>query len=163
MWTAGHSDKEREGGGQLSRADQDSEGLHGSLLRDNIRTIFGQLCDKCGSGGSLYQAGKKRVVLLYRFKRARLTHKNRKKLRNFMFWSAECSLVRTEGFSIGLDVLCGGIGISKLQFKKKYQIFLQLSIFFKFWSLKPWIRIRSPVFNYGSWVGTSSSKRCVHF
>jgi hypothetical protein len=38
---------------------------------------------------------------------------NRKKFRNFMFYSAGCSLLKAEGF---LDVLCGGLGISKLQF-----------------------------------------------
>jgi hypothetical protein len=41
------------------------------------------------------------------------SHKNRKKLRNFMFWSAGCSLFRAEGFSCTLDVLYGGLGISK--------------------------------------------------
>jgi hypothetical protein len=29
-------------------------------------------------------------------KRAKMTHKNRKKLRNFMFWSAGCSLLRAK-------------------------------------------------------------------
>jgi hypothetical protein len=33
---------------------------------------------------------------------------------NFMFWSAECSLLRIEGFSCSLDVLYGGPGICKL-------------------------------------------------
>ncbi len=33
-----------------------------------------------------------------------------------MFWSAGCSLVWAEGFSCSLGVLCGGLGISKLQF-----------------------------------------------
>ncbi len=32
-----------------------------------------------------------------------------------MFWSAGCSLLRTEGFSCSLGVLYGGLGISKLQ------------------------------------------------
>jgi hypothetical protein len=45
-----------------------------------------------------------------------MNHKNRKKWRNFMFWSDKCSLLRTEGFSCSLDVLYGGPGISKLQF-----------------------------------------------
>jgi hypothetical protein len=30
--------------------------------------------------------------------------------------SAGCSLLRAEGFSCGLDVLCGGLVISKLEF-----------------------------------------------
>jgi len=41
------------------------------------------------------------------FKRAKMAHKNRKTLRNFMFLSAECYLLRAEGFSStrSLDVL----------------------------------------------------------
>ncbi len=42
--------------------------------------------------------------------------KNRKKLGNFMFWSAGCAVLRAEGFSCSLDVLYRGLGISKLQF-----------------------------------------------
>jgi hypothetical protein len=37
----------------------------------------------------------------------------RKKVRNFMFKSAGYSLLRVEGYSCGLDVLYGGLGISK--------------------------------------------------
>ncbi len=33
-----------------------------------------------------------------------------------IFWSVVCSLSRAEGFSCRLDVLYGGLGISKLQF-----------------------------------------------
>ncbi len=33
-----------------------------------------------------------------------------------MFWSAGCSLLRAEGFSCSLNVLLGGLGISKLNF-----------------------------------------------
>ncbi len=45
------------------------------------------------------------------------------KVKNFMFWSAGCYLLRAEGFC-SLDVLYGGIGISKLQFLiKKYHFF----------------------------------------
>jgi hypothetical protein len=36
------------------------------------------------------------------------------KIRNFMFRSAGCSLFRAEGLLSGLDVLYGGLGISKL-------------------------------------------------
>jgi hypothetical protein len=49
------------------------------------------------------------------------------KLRKFMFWSAGCSLLRAEGFSCCMDVLYGGLGISKLQF----------SSFSCFWSSNP--------------------------
>jgi hypothetical protein len=48
--------------------------------------------------------------------RAKITHKNRKKLTNLIFLSAGCSLLRAEGFSSSLDVLYGGLGIGKLQF-----------------------------------------------
>ncbi len=42
--------------------------------------------------------------------------KNRRKLRNFMFRSAGCSLLRAEGFSFCLDILYGDLWISKLLF-----------------------------------------------
>ncbi len=61
------------------------------------------------------------------FRRAKMTHKiaeNRKKLRNFMSWSAGCSLFRAEGFSCSLGVLYRGLGKSRLQFlRKKYEFF----------------------------------------
>jgi hypothetical protein len=37
--------------------------------------------------------------------------KQKKKLRNFMFLSAGCFLLRAEGFICSLDVLYGGLGI----------------------------------------------------
>jgi hypothetical protein len=40
-------------------------------------------------------------------RRAKLTHKHRKKLINFMFWSAGGSLLRAKGVSGSLDVLYG--------------------------------------------------------
>jgi hypothetical protein len=43
-------------------------------------------------------------------RRKKLSHKNRKK------GSAGCSLLRAEGFSCSMDVLYGGLRISKLQF-----------------------------------------------
>jgi hypothetical protein len=43
----------------------------------------------------------------------------KKKLRKILFLSAGCSLLRAEGFSCSLDVLYGGLGISKLQFLTK--------------------------------------------
>ncbi len=67
-----------------------------------------------------------------------------KKLRNFMFGSAGCSLLRAEGFSCSLDVLYGGLGKSKLKFlNKKIQTFFKAVNFSNFWSSKPWIRIGS--------------------
>ncbi len=46
--------------------------------------------------------------------------------------------MRAEDFSCSLDVLYGGVGISKLQFlNKKYQFFS-----LNFWSSKPWSWIR---------------------
>ncbi len=68
------------------------------------------------------------------------THKKRKKLIIYIFWSAVCSLLRAEDFSCSLYVLYGGLGISKLQFfNQKRYIFL--AVFFNFWSSKPWIQI----------------------
>ncbi len=50
------------------------------------------------------------------FRRTKMTHKNRKKLRNFMYWSAGslCSLLRAEGFFCNMDVLYEGLRIGKL-------------------------------------------------
>jgi hypothetical protein len=47
---------------------------------------------------------------------AKMTHKGRKKLRNFMFLCAGCSLLRAEGFFCGLDVIYGGLGIVNCSF-----------------------------------------------
>ncbi len=44
------------------------------------------------------------------------TSKKEKKFINFIVWSAWCSLLRAESFSCSLDVLYGGLEISKLQF-----------------------------------------------
>ncbi len=53
-----------------------------------------------------------------------MTHKNRKKLRNSMFFSAGCFL-KAEGFFCSLDVLFGGLEIGKLQFliQKRQKIY----------------------------------------
>ncbi len=53
-------------------------------------------------------------------RRAKITHKNWKK-----FWSAGCSLLRADGFSWSLEVLYGGLGISKMQY-----LIQKISIFF---------------------------------
>jgi hypothetical protein len=48
-------------------------------------------------------------------RRAKRTHKSRRKLRNFMFLIAGFSVLRAEGFFCNLyDVLFGGLGIGKL-------------------------------------------------
>jgi hypothetical protein len=39
------------------------------------------------------------------FKRAKITQKNRKQLKNLIFLSAGCSFLRAEGISCSLDIL----------------------------------------------------------
>jgi hypothetical protein len=66
-------------------------------------------------------------------RRAKMTHKNRKKSRIFMFLCTGCSLVKAEGFSCSLGVLYGGLRISKLQFLiKKIEIKFPAINFFQF-------------------------------
>jgi hypothetical protein len=66
-------------------------------------------------------------------RRAKMTHKNRKKSRIFMFLSTECSLFRAEGFFCSLGVLYGSLGISELQFLiKKIEIKFPAINFFQF-------------------------------
>ncbi len=78
-------------------------------------------------------------------RRAKMTPKNRKKDRIFIFWSAGCSLLRAESFSCSLGVLYGGLGISKLQILiKKIKIKFLVVNFFQFWIIRLWIRIRDP-------------------
>ncbi len=60
--------------------------------------------------------------------RAKITHKSRK-IRNLMFCSARCSLLRAEGFFCSLDVLSGGLGIGKFKFLIKKFCCKFLSIF----------------------------------
>jgi hypothetical protein len=64
-----------------------------------------------------------------------------------MFLSTVCSLLRAEGFSCSLGVLCGGLGISKLQFLIK-KIEIKFPVFFNFRSSNPGsgsgIRVRNP-------------------
>jgi hypothetical protein len=60
-----------------------------------------------------------------------------------MFWSAGCSLLRTEDSSCSLDILYGGLEIRKFKFLiKKISNFFSCGIFPNFYLLKPWIRIR---------------------
>ncbi len=74
-------------------------------------------------------------------RRAKMTHKNRKTLRNFLFWSVWCSLLRAECFCFSFAVL--GIFELSVQFlMKKFVIFFPAVIFLKFLGhLKPWIRV----------------------
>jgi|LakMenEpi03Aug12_release.lakeMendotaPanAssembly.Ray.scaffolds.fasta_scaffold1027594_1 hypothetical protein len=65
-----------------------------------IRIRFLSWCNQVSGSGS---------------RRAKITHKNIK-VTNFHVWSAGCSLLKAEGFSCSLNVLYGGLGISKLQF-----------------------------------------------
>ncbi len=64
-------------------------------------------------------------------KKAKMTHKYRRKERIFMFWIAGCSLLRVEVFSSRLCVLYGGNFWSK-KCKKKFSS----CKFFKFWVIK---------------------------
>ncbi len=63
-------------------------------------------------------------------RREKWSTKMEKKVKSFMFWSAGCSLVRAEGFNCRLDVLYGGLGISKLQFFIKNIFTIFSCIFF---------------------------------
>ncbi len=66
---------------------------------------------------------------------------NWKKFRNFIFWSAWCSLLRAEGFFCSLDVFYGGLDMGILHFLIKIlNFFLNC---YNFWSSKPLIRIVS--------------------
>ncbi len=58
------------------------------------------------------------------FRRAKMTHKSEE---NASFLSGRCFLLKGEDFSWSLNVLYGGLGISKLQFLiKKIKINFQL-------------------------------------
>jgi hypothetical protein len=54
---------------------------------------------------------------------AKITHKSRTKVNRLNFLSAGCSLLRAGGFSCSLDILNGGLGISKLQEQKNINFF----------------------------------------
>ncbi len=78
-------------------------------------------------------------------RRAKMTPKQRKKSRIFMFWSAGCSLLRADGFTCSLGALYWGLGISKKQFLiKKIKSKFPALIFFQFYVTKPWIRNPDP-------------------
>jgi hypothetical protein len=65
--------------------------------------------------------------------------KSKKKL---LFWSAGLSLLRAGGFSCSLNLLQGSIGINILQFLIQKIWFFSTVKYKKFWTAKPWIRIR---------------------
>jgi hypothetical protein len=69
-------------------------------------------------------------------RRAKMTHRHRKKLTNLIFLSGGWSLLRAEGFSCSLD-----ISKQKFLIKKKIKQFFSCIFTFRFWSSKPWIRI----------------------
>ncbi len=116
------------------------------------------------------------------YRRAKMTHKNRKKVRNFMLWSAGCSLLRVEGFSCSLDVLYGGLRIrlGKIAiFDQKISKQFFRCNFFKFliklkntgsgspsvFSLKCWLRIRTQwirIRNTGPSLIQQSSLQCFY-
>ncbi len=78
-------------------------------------------------------------------RRAKMTDKNRKKYRIFMFWSAGCSLWRAEGVFCSLGVLYGGLGKSKLQFLiKKIKNKISSCKFFPILGHQTWIRDPDP-------------------
>ncbi len=74
-------------------------------------------------------------------RRAKMTHKHRKKLINFIFGSARYSLLRAEGLSCSLD-------ISKLQFLIKNQ---------QYFFLLQFLAIKNPGSGYGSGSGFNES------
>jgi hypothetical protein len=70
-------------------------------------------------------------------RRAKMTHKSRKKLAKVHVLSVGWRLLRAEGFFCNLDILYEGLGIGKLQFliKKKFNFFSAV-IFFQFLVIK---------------------------
>ncbi len=87
-------------------------------------------------------------------RRAKMIHKNWKKLRNFVFWSAECSLLRADGLFCSLHVLYGGLGIGQLQ------VLIKNMNFFNFWPSKALIWMRNTgLFLYNFRDGGGSGNR----
>ena len=85
-----------------------------------------------------------------------MTHKNRKKGQNFHVLKG---WMFSLGFSCSMNVLYGGLGISKLQFLiKKIKIKFLVLNFFQFQIINPWIRIRDP--DPGSGIRIRNQKKC---
>jgi hypothetical protein len=71
-------------------------------------------------------------------RRAKMTHKKVNKFHFLKYW-----MFSFEGFPCSLDLLYGGLGISKLQFLIKKRYLKKFQFFsFIFCSSKPWIHIR---------------------
>jgi hypothetical protein len=123
-----------EGGGGPEARDY-TEYYRPEVLEAGIRAgklIPGLLRQGFGSGSAWI-----RINLIcwirIRIQEGKMTHKNRKKSRIFMFLSTGCSFLRAEGFSCSLGVLYRGLGISKLQFLiKKIEIKFTAINFFHF-------------------------------
>ncbi len=89
-------------------AEQDHGPVRQQVRREGRQAVTHRQGSVSGSG-LIWVAGSES-------RRAKMAHKNRKKYIIFMFWSAGWSLLRADGFFCNLDVLYGGLGISKLQF-----------------------------------------------
>jgi hypothetical protein len=77
-----------------------------------------------------------------------------------MFRSAGCSLLRAEGFSCSLDVLYGGLGISKLQLLlQKISNFFPAVSFFSIYGHKNlgWVWMGNGIQPAGSGSGLDNS------
>ncbi len=77
----------------------------------------------------------------HKIRRAKMTLKNRKKLINIISWSAECTILRAEGFSCSLTSFMEAKGQVNCNFRSKKDSFLSYN-FCLFLSSKPWIWIR---------------------
>ncbi len=115
-------------------------------ITDSLKNPVFRIRIRIGSRFNQFSGSGSRIGIWIRTgsSRAKMTHKNRKSFRNFLFWSAGCPLLRAKGFSCSLDILYLGLGTSKLQFLiKKISIFS--SCFFQFLVIKAldldWIRI----------------------
>ncbi len=98
-------------------ASSDIWGALDEAVLNKVHIFWNDPHSNCGSGSGS--------------RRAKITHKNRKKSRIFMFLSTWC--LRAQGFSCSLGVLYGGLGISKLQFLiKKIEIKFPAINFFQF-------------------------------
>ncbi len=94
----------------------------------SIRILIGSGFNRVSGSGSGSVFG-----IRFRIQEGKNDPQKKKKLRNFMFWSAGCSLLRAVGFFCNLDVLYGGQGVGKFLvfFQKSLIIFsaLQFSQF----------------------------------
>ncbi len=91
-----------------ARSAADSRLGAAALLRGILASLWKQ--QSCGFQGCWYRSVSGSALIWHPgsgsgSRRAKMTHKNRKKYRIFMFWSAGCSLLRAEGFSCSLGVL----------------------------------------------------------